>query len=93
MASNNPFHSNNYDLGVGNAYGFDKDSATENLLRTAYTNTTKCYVCNYNTPQYQVLAKKDKHITAEIQNGLYLCGHCIQLQPVDPKIYSIKPLA
>jgi hypothetical protein len=81
-----------YDLGVGNYPGLDTHGATEELLRTAYSNPTTCYVCHHNTPQYRVIAKKDKYITAEIQNGLYVCGHCIQLQPLDKKMYGIKSI-
>lgn len=91
MSKHNPFNSNSYDLGVGDLYGFDIHGATENLLRTAYEHTAKCYVCG-NTPHLQVLAKKAKYNNAELQNGLYICNHCIQLKPLDTKKYGITAL-
>lgn len=91
MASNNPFNSNNYDLGIGDAYGYDRDSATENILRSAHSNHPKCYVCN-NPAYYKYVAKHKKYETATIQNGLYVCKHCISLAPISPKHYGIKEL-
>lgn len=88
----NSFSSNKYDLGIGSTFGLDRNGVSETLLRTAYDNSTKCYVCKYGQPKYQVLAKKDKYITAEIQNGLYLCKHCISLHPVNSRQYIIKDL-
>ena len=90
MANNNPFNSNEYDLGVGNQYGYDMQGATENLLYQP-ANQQPCYVCG-NTAQYQILAKKPQYTTAQIQNGLYTCKHCLQIAPIDPQHYGIKEL-
>lgn len=91
MTNHNPFNTNEYDLGVGEVYGYDIHTATDNILRTAYSDSPRCYVCG-NTPHLQVLAKKSKYINAEIQNGLYVCNHCIKLKPIDSKMYGIKEL-
>lgn len=90
MANNNPFNSNEYDLGVGEAYGFDMQGATENLLYQP-ANRQPCYVCG-NTADYQIVAKKPEYTSAQIQNGLYVCKHDLPNTPTDPKYYGIREL-
>lgn len=90
MTANNPFNSNKYDLGVGDAYGFDMQTATENLLYQP-ANKLPCYVCG-NTADYQIIAKHAQFNTAQVQNGLFICKHDIQRSPVDPKQYGIREL-
>ena len=92
MPSDNRFSNTEVDLGVGEVYGYDRHDATESILRDVYSTQPKCYVCSYNIPQYKVVAKKAKHNTAELQNGLYICGHCISLNPIDKDIYGLKEL-
>jgi hypothetical protein len=88
--ANNPFDSRKYDLGVGDAYGFDMQGATENLLYQP-ANSQSCYVCN-NTADYRIIAKQPEYNTAQIQNGLYICKHDLQLAPINPKQYGIREL-
>lgn len=88
--ANNPFNSNNYDLGVGDSYGYDRDSATEQLLYQP-ANRTPCYVCG-NTAKYRILAKQPEYNTAQIQSGLFICEHDLRIAPIDPKIYGIRDL-
>jgi hypothetical protein len=91
MSANNPFNTSNYDLGVGDVYGYDKDSATENILRDTYSTSIACYVCG-NKPQYRLIAKQPEYNTAQVQNGVYVCKHCITSTPISPKQYGIKEL-
>ncbi len=91
MTANNPFTNQSYDLGVGDALGVSRDTATDDILRTAYTNINRCFVCS-NTATHRVLAKKDKHTNAQIQNGLYICEHCLGLNVLDHKKYGIRAL-
>lgn len=90
MATDNPFNSKKYDLGVGDAYGVDMQSATENLLYQP-ANKLPCYVCG-NTAQYQILAKAPEFNTAQIQNGLFICKHDLQHSPINSKQYGIREL-
>lgn len=92
MANNDPFKSNNYDLGVGDVYGFDRDQATENILRSAYTHTPKCFSCTADYPQYKVIPKDDSYNTAELQKGLYICYHCTRTGVLDPKKYGLREM-
>jgi hypothetical protein len=90
MTKNDPFSSNKADLGTGDAYGYDMQGATENLLYQS-ANRQPCYVCG-NTAQYQILAKKSEFNTAQVQNGLYICNHDLSLAPINPKNYGIREL-
>ena len=92
MANNNPFNSNNYDLGVGDVYGFDRDQATENIIRNTYTHYPKCFSCTADSPQYRILPKDNQYNTAELQKGLYVCYHCIQQGILDPKKYGLREM-
>ena len=92
MANNNPFTDNQYDLGIGDEYGYDRDAATESILRTAYTNTIQCYVCTSPNPKYRIKAKHRRDNTAQIQNGQYICGHCLTTGTLDSKRYGLAEL-
>lgn len=92
MTKHNPFSSSNHDLGI-DEYGYSMDGVTEEFLHMAYTNIPKCYVCMYNPPKYRVEAKNSNDTTAELQKGLYVCGHCIQLKPLDSKRYALTDIS
>ena len=64
----------------------------EQLLRDSQVPSTHtCYTC-HNTAEYQVLAKSPTDNTAEIQNGLYICGHCATHSSIDKTRYGLRPL-
>jgi hypothetical protein len=94
MAKPNPFSTNGYDLGIGDTYGHNIDTVNDNILRTAYSQEHTCCICKYehNTPVVRVVAKYPQYNTAEVQNGLYLCNHCISLQAFTPAHYALQRL-
>jgi len=91
MAKNNPFN-REYDLGIDKNIGLDRDGVNDSILDMAYTHSPACYVCTVSSPQYQVLAKDDKHNTAQIQNGLYICFHCTRQGILDAEKYALRDL-
>lgn len=92
MTKNNPFNSNNYDLGVSDAYGISKDAVSESFIHSSTTHTPSCYVCTTSYPQYKVMAKNDSDNTAQVQNGLYICRHCVSTGVLDPKRYGLREM-
>jgi hypothetical protein len=88
MANRNPFDSSNYDLGVGDQYGFDRDTATDNLLRTVYSHTPTCTTCSAPGPQYRVMPNRPSLVTAELQSGVYMCRACRSKTTLSPNDYS-----
>lgn len=90
-ANNSPFN-REYDLGVGEQYGVDRHAVSDSILHTALTHTPKCYVCSVTYPQYQVVPKEDKYITAQLQNGMYICFHCARQGVLDANKYGLRDL-
>ena len=91
MASDNPFTNTRPDLGSDNLYGYSSQDVTDNLLHSQHSTGYTCYVCT-NPAHYKYVAKHKKYESATIQNGLYVCKHCISLAPISPKHYGIKEL-
>jgi hypothetical protein len=91
MSNTNPFTQTTYDLGVGDEYGYDLAGVNDIIIRTAYETGLKCCVCT-NTPAYRVVPKKAKHNTAEMQNGVYICQHCVSTKAIDTRLYALKSL-
>ncbi len=89
MAKHNPFTNTQYDLGIDTAHGISLDTVSDNLLRTAYTNTPKCYACTA-PGTHRIIAKDSSNTTVELQNGLFICSHCISQNVLDHKLYGIR---
>lgn len=89
---NNPFSNRKQDLGIADLTGYDKVGIDSMLEQSAYTNDPKCCVCSSTNIEYQVVAKSSKFMTAELQNGVYICKHCLAQEPLDKNIYGVKPL-
>ena len=92
MANKNPFSINQYSLGEDTELGSDKETIDNSLLYSAMEIPTQCYCCTSPTPMYQVIAKKPQHNTAQVQNGLYICNHCMQQGILDPGLYGVREL-
>lgn len=78
-------------LGMTGYTQMDKSAVDNMLLHTPLHSLPSCYVCG-NTPQYRILPREDKHITAQLQKGLYICGHCLSTGVLDRNLYGIRKL-
>ena len=92
MSKNPNFNLGYSDLGTDTHIGLDKASVDNSLLYSANELPTQCYACTAPNPSYQVLAIKPIHETAQIQNGLYICTHCLGQNILDRTIYGIRDL-
>ena len=92
MANKNPFTINQYDLGGDTEVGSDKETIDNSLLYSATDLPTQCYCCTAPNPKLQVVAKKPIHNTAQVQNGLYICKHCLGQGILDPELYGVREL-
>lgn len=92
MANESVFNINQYDLGGDTSIGLDKAEIDNSLLYSANDIPTQCYVCTSPTPQYGIIAKNSKHNTAQIQNGLYICKHCLSQGILDASLYGVREL-
>lgn len=90
MAKNSNFNIDTYDLGTSNDIGLDRQEVSNELLYSASEIPTQCYACTAPNPGYKVMAIKSMHETAELQNGLYICSHCLQQNILDRTIYGIR---
>jgi hypothetical protein len=92
MSNNNPFSTNQYDLGAHTDIGSDKAEIDNSLLYSAMDIPTQCYVCTSPSPKYQIVAKNPAYNTAQIQNGLYICNHCLGQNILDNSLYGVREI-
>ena len=90
MAKLNPFSISQYNLGSEVDIGVDSETVSNSLTDMGYSQAHTCYVCTAPAPAYRVLAKEPAHETAQIQNGLYICKHCLSQGILDPSIYGVR---
>lgn len=76
---------------VSDSYDIPKEGVDQMLLDSQIDTGYRCYICN-NTAPYQVLPKEDIYNTAELQNGLFVCKHHLDMKVVDPSRYGIREL-
>ncbi len=76
---------------VSDSYDTYKEGVDQMLLDSQISTGTNCYICG-NTAKYQVIAKDDSANTAEVQNGLYVCKHHLDMKVVDPSRYGIREI-
>ncbi len=76
---------------VSDSYDIPREGVDQMLLDSQISTGTNCYICG-NTAPYQVLPKEDIHNTAELQNGLYVCKHHLDMKVVDPNRYGIREI-
>lgn len=92
MANKNPFSLGKYDLEANRGVGSSKEDIDNSLLYSAMDLPIQCYSCTAPNPKYQVVAKQTVHETAQIQNGLYLCNHCMSRGILDSNLYGLRTL-
>lgn len=91
-SNNQNFAINRYDLGTDTSIGLDKADIDNALVYSANEIPTQCYACTAPNPVYQVIAKDTRHNTAQIQNGLYICKHCLDSKVLDQSLYGVRSL-
>lgn len=92
--SDNNFASTPPNLGGISPYSGGGMAITEvdQMLKSSQMPSTHiCYIC-HSPAQYRVLPKSKQYDTAELQNGLYVCGHCINHASIDKERYGLRPL-
>jgi len=76
---------------VSDSSDISKEGVDQMLLDSQIHTGYTCYICN-NTAPYQVLPKEEQYNTAELQNGLFVCKHHLDMKVVDPSRYGIREL-
>lgn len=92
MSKNNNFDVSTSDLGTSFDIGLDRAEVSNQLLYSANEIPTQCYACTAPNPAYQILPLKPAYDTAQLQNGLYVCNHCMRQGIVDKSRYGLREL-
>lgn len=90
MSKNTPFDLSRADLGTSDT-GYSREVVTDMLKSSQFGPTHACFICK-QPATHRILAKEAIYITAEIQDGLYICTHHLQPHIIDPIKYALRAL-